>query len=103
MPCAVAGVNSSLTVTSSPHVAAPVSFGHCVLHCGISSWSARWLTHESEQYPRRNMRTAERIAFQATHFPLVEIDTTYRFPSTPAVARQWAERTLKGFKLDIQA
>lgn len=49
------------------------------------------------------MRAAERIAFYSSRFPLVEIDSTLRFPPTPDVARQWAERTPGGFTIDVQA
>jgi uncharacterized protein YecE (DUF72 family) len=49
------------------------------------------------------MRAAERMAYYASRFPLVEIDSTARFPPTPDVARQWAERTPAGFTIDVQA
>ncbi|MDQ1445206.1 MAG: hypothetical protein QOI20_1670 [Acidimicrobiaceae bacterium] len=70
---------------------------------GASSWSDRSLTHESAWYPKRSMRAAERIAYYTARFPLVEIDSTARFPPTPDVARQWAERTPDGFTIDVQA
>jgi len=49
------------------------------------------------------MRAAERMAFYAARFPLVEIDATARFPPTPDLCRQWAERTPDGFTIDVQA
>jgi uncharacterized protein YecE (DUF72 family) len=70
---------------------------------GASSWSERTLVHESRWYPRRSMKAAERIAFYASRFPLVEIDATSRFPPTPDLCRQWAERTPEGFTIDLQA
>ena len=70
---------------------------------GASSWSARSLVHESGWYPRRSMKAAERIAYYSERFPIVELDATYRFPPTPAVARQWVERTPAGFVIDVQA
>ncbi|MGH9157913.1 MAG: DUF72 domain-containing protein [Acidimicrobiales bacterium] len=69
---------------------------------GASSWSARSLVHDSHWYPRRSMRAAERIAYYADRFRLVEMDSTARFPPTPEMARQWAERTPEGFVLDLQ-
>lgn len=69
---------------------------------GASSWSDRSLTHESGWYPKRTMRAAERMAYYAAQFPLVEIDSTARFPPTPDVCRQWAERTPDGFTIDVQ-
>lgn len=70
---------------------------------GASSWSARSLVHESTWYPRRSMKAAERMAYYAARFPLVEIDATARFPPTPELARQWVERTPEGFTIDIAA
>lgn len=49
------------------------------------------------------MKAAERIAFYAERFPVVELDVTARFPPTPELARQWAERTPEGFLIDVQA
>lgn len=70
---------------------------------GTGSWSERTLVHESGWYPKHTMRAAERIAFYASRFPLVEIDATARFPPTPDLARQWVERTPPGFTIDVQA
>jgi len=69
---------------------------------GAGSWSERTLVHESRWYPRRSMKAAERIAYYASRFPLVEIDATSRFPPTPELARQWAQRTPAGFTIDVQ-
>jgi len=49
------------------------------------------------------MRAAQRLAFYASRFPLVLVDSTYRFPPTPDVARQWVERTPDGFTMDVVA
>lgn len=73
-----------------------------VLRVGVSSWSERSLTHESNWYPKRSMKAAERIAFYAQRFSLVEMETTYRFPPTPEMAKQWVERTPEGFTFDLQ-
>ncbi|MEO6121479.1 MAG: DUF72 domain-containing protein [Acidimicrobiales bacterium] len=70
---------------------------------GASSWSARSLVKGSGWYPRRSMRAAERIAHYAARFRLVELDVTARFPPTPELCRQWAERTPAGFVFDLQA
>lgn len=63
---------------------------------GASSWSARTLVHDGDWYPRRTMRAADRIAYYAERFRLVEVDVTARFPPTPELSRQWAERTPAG-------
>lgn len=70
---------------------------------GASSWSERTLVHETRWYPRRSMKAAERMAYYADRFPLVEIDATARFPPTPDLARQWVERTPPGFTIDLEA
>lgn len=49
------------------------------------------------------MKAAERMAFYAGRFPLVEMATTHWFPPTPEVTRQWAERTPGGFRMNIRA
>jgi uncharacterized protein YecE (DUF72 family) len=72
------------------------------IRVGTSSWTDRSLTHDSTWYPRRTMKAAERIAFYAERFDLVEIETTYRFPPTPAVSQQWVDRTPDGFSFDLQ-
>ncbi|MDQ3570235.1 MAG: DUF72 domain-containing protein [Actinomycetota bacterium] len=70
---------------------------------GASSCSARSLVHDSHWYPRRSMKAAQRIAYYAERFPIVELDATYRFPPTPDLARQWVERTPGDFLIDVQA
>ncbi len=70
---------------------------------GASSWSERTLVHESGWYPRRTMKAADRMAFYAERFPLVEIDATARFPPTADLARQLVERTPSGFTIDLDA
>jgi uncharacterized protein YecE (DUF72 family) len=70
---------------------------------GSSSWSDRSLVHESDWYPWRSMKAAQRIAYYADRFGVVEIDATRRFPPTPQLARQWVERTPEGFTMDLQA
>ena len=80
-----------------------IRVGSCRILIGASSWSDRSLTHDSSWYPKRTMRAAERMAYYAARFPLVEIDSTARFPPTPDVCRQWADRTPDGFTIDVQA
>jgi uncharacterized protein YecE (DUF72 family) len=70
---------------------------------GTTSWADRSLVSSGGFYPRRSLTARARLAFYATRFPLAEVATTYRFPPTPDVARQWAERTPEGFTFDIRA
>lgn len=49
------------------------------------------------------MTARARLGHYASCFPLAEVATTYRFPPTPELAAQWAERTPAGFTFDIRA
>src|SRR4051812_8998285 len=90
------------TPAPAPRVAAPVRIGPAEVRAGAGSWADKGLTHGSSFYPKRTMKAAERLAFYASRLPLAEVATTFRFPPTPDVARQWAERTPDGFILDIK-
>lgn len=83
--------------------APPILVGESQVKVGACSWAARSLTQESNWYPKRSMKAAERLAYYASRFPIVEVESTYWFPPTPDVARQWVERTPDGFTMDIRA
>lgn len=70
---------------------------------GTTSWADRTLVQSGTFYPRKTMTARDRLAYYASRFPLAEVATTYRFPPTPELAAQWAERTPAGFTLDIRA
>ena len=70
---------------------------------GTTSWADRTLVQSGAFYPRKTMTARDRLAYYASRFPLAEVATTYRFPPTPELAAQWAERTPPGFTLDIRA
>ena len=70
---------------------------------GTCSWADKTLTHDSNWYPKRTMKAAERLAFYASNFPLVEVDSTYYFPPTPELAESWVERSPVGFTFDVKA
>src|SRR3954453_3781178 len=70
---------------------------------GPCSWTDRTLVNESDWYPRRSMTAAERLAFYASRFPIVEADSTYYFPATPELSEQWVERTPDGFTMNVKA
>src|SRR3954447_23720431 len=91
------------TPAPAPRVAAPVRIGPAEVRAGAGSWADKGLTHGSSFYPKRTMKAAERLAFYASRLPLVEVGTTFRFPPTPDVARQWVDRTPPGFSMDIRA
>ena len=70
---------------------------------GTCSWTDPSLVKETGWYPRRSMNAAERLAFYASNFPIVEVDSTYYFPPTPEVARAWVERTPPDFTMNVKA
>lgn len=84
-------------------VADALELGGGRLLVGTCSWTDATLVKETDWYPRRTMSAAERLAYYASRFPLVEVDSTYYFPPTPELARSWAERTPPGFTLDVKA
>lgn len=87
----------SLTV-----LAPPVQAGRGHILCGTSSWADRSLVRDGDFYPRKTMTATERLAYYASQLPLAEITTTYRFPPTAEVARQWVDRTPQGFIFDVR-
>jgi uncharacterized protein YecE (DUF72 family) len=83
--------------------AGPVPVGRSQVRHGACSWADRTLVRDGHFYPRKTMTASERLAYYCSQLPLAEIATTYRFPPTPELARQWASRTPDGFVLDVRA
>jgi uncharacterized protein YecE (DUF72 family) len=73
------------------------------VYAGTCSWTDPTLVKETEWYPRRSMAAAERLAYYAAAFPVVEADSTYYFPPGPELARSWVERTPDGFRMNVKA
>jgi len=70
---------------------------------GTCSWTDATLVKETDWYPKRSMTAAQRLAYYASRFPIVEVDSTYYFPPTPELSATWAERTPPGFTINIKA
>ncbi len=70
---------------------------------GTCSWADATLTKDSDWYPKRSMKAAERLAYYATKFSVVEIDSTYYFPPTPELSQSWVQRSPEGFVFDVKA
>lgn len=70
---------------------------------GTCSWTDATLVKETDWYPKRTMTAAERLAYYASRFPIVEVDSTYYFPPTPELSTTWVERTPPGFTMNIKA
>jgi uncharacterized protein YecE (DUF72 family) len=70
---------------------------------GTCSWTDPTLVKETDWYPKRSMSAAERLAFYAARFSLVEADSTYYFPPSPQLTQGWAERTPPTFTMNVKA
>jgi uncharacterized protein YecE (DUF72 family) len=69
---------------------------------GTASWTDKSLLG-SGWYPKGVSSAEERLKFYATHFPLVEVDSTYYFPPSEKNSELWVERTPKDFTFNIKA
>lgn len=69
---------------------------------GTASWTDKSLLG-SGWYPKGVDSAEERLRFYATHFPLVEVDSTYYFPPSEKNSELWVERTPKDFTFNIKA
>jgi uncharacterized protein YecE (DUF72 family) len=70
---------------------------------GTCSWTDPTLVKETNWYPKKTMSAAERLAYYARQFPLVEADSTYYHPPGEQLTRSWAERTPDGFTFNVKA
>ncbi|MGI9032430.1 MAG: DUF72 domain-containing protein [Acidimicrobiales bacterium] len=86
-----------------PSLAPPVDIDGCRVLVGTCSWTDASLVKETNWYPKRSMTAAERLAYYASRFPVVEVDSTYYFPPTPELAGSWVERTPAGFTMNVKA
>ena len=69
---------------------------------GTASWTDKSLLG-SGWYPKGVDSAEERLKFYATHFPLVEVDSTYYFPPSEKNSGLWVERTPADFTFNIKA
>jgi uncharacterized protein YecE (DUF72 family) len=70
---------------------------------GTASWTDPTLVRTDLFYPALRMTPAERLAFYATQFPTVEVDSTYYALPAERNAELWAARTPSGFVFHIKA
>ena len=97
------GVDHGTDDGRSGPLPACVEIGESRVLFGTTSWADQSLVQSGSFYPKKTMTARERLGFYATRFPLAEIATTYRFPPTPDLSRQWVDRTPDGFKFDLRA
>jgi len=83
--------------------AAPLKVQGATVRVGTCSWADPTLVKQTSWYPKRTMSAAQRLAYYASKFCVVEVDSTYYRPLSPQVARSWAERAPKGFCFDVKA
>jgi uncharacterized protein YecE (DUF72 family) len=72
-----------------------------VIRLGTSSWADRQLL-ASGWYPRRVRTAADRLAYYASRFDLVEADTSYYAIPTAETTAGWAAATPAGFTFDVK-
>jgi uncharacterized protein YecE (DUF72 family) len=70
---------------------------------GTASWTDPTLVKSDLFYPPGATTAAERLGFYASHFPTVEIDSSYYAILSEDVARLWAKRTPAGFIFNVKA
>jgi uncharacterized protein YecE (DUF72 family) len=72
------------------------------IRVGTASWTDKTLL-ASGWYPDDVTTPAERLAYYAEQFPLVEVDSTYYTPPNERNSDLWVQRTPPGFTFNIKA
>lgn len=70
---------------------------------GTASWTDPTLVKSNLFYPPGANTAAARLAFYASHFRTVEVDSSYYAILSEDVARLWVERTSPGFIFNVKA
>src|SRR5919204_269076 len=73
------------------------------IRIGTASWTDKTLLTPGLFYPKGMSSAADRLAFYADKFPVVEVDATYYALPAERTAQLWAERTPPDFTFDIKA
>ena len=77
--------------------------GDSEVRVGTCSWTDKTLIQVGTWYPKKTMTAAERLAFYAAEFSVVEADSTYYRPPSPELTGGWAERSPDGFRMNVKA
>jgi len=77
--------------------------GGSEVRVGTCSWADKTLTKDTRWYPKKTMTAAERLAFYAARFSIVEADSTYYRPPSRDLTEGWAERSPDGFRMNVKA
>src|SRR5829696_2112401 len=72
------------------------------IRIGTASWTDKTLL-ASGWYPDDVTSAEERLAYYASKFPIVEVDSTYYTPPNERNSELWAQRTPEGFTFNVKA
>ncbi|MBA3525081.1 MAG: DUF72 domain-containing protein [Geodermatophilaceae bacterium] len=72
------------------------------IRIGTASWTDKTLL-ASGWYPAEATSAQARLAFYATQFPVVEVDSTYYTPPNERNSELWAQRTPADFVFNVKA
>jgi uncharacterized protein YecE (DUF72 family) len=72
------------------------------VHVGTCSWTDPSLIRSKRFYPPKTGTSELRLRYYATHFPVVEVDSSFFSLLDPANAQLWAERTPTNFKFNVK-
>jgi uncharacterized protein YecE (DUF72 family) len=73
------------------------------IRVGTASWTDKTLLEPGLFYPRGVSSAADRLAFYADNFPVVEVDATYYALPAERTAELWVERTPDRFVFNVKA
>ena len=77
--------------------------GGGTIRIGTASWTDPTMTAAGVFYPPDADSAEERLAYYASRFPLVEVDSTYYALPSERTAALWVERTPPDFVFDVKA
>lgn len=85
-------------------VATPPALGrHGNILVGTCSWSDPSLIKSKAFYPRGSGTAEKRLAYYASQFPTVEVDSSFFAMPSPSNSVLWAARTPPGFLFNVKA
>jgi uncharacterized protein YecE (DUF72 family) len=73
------------------------------IRIGTASWTDKTLLEPGLFYPKGMSKAAERLAFYAENFPIVEVDSTYYGLPSEKNSGLWVERTPEDFVFNVKA
>ena len=79
------------------------AFNERGVRIGTASWTDKTLLEPGLFYPEGMKSPADRLAFYAENFPVVEVDSTYYGLPSERNAELWVERTPDDFTFNVKA